>query len=115
MFQQSRDAIAELEANGLRVFISHSRFIQGANFLYSGKELQDSHLTSRVRSYGGRTDVRIVDAETKEILAEADATCSAKDSFNKSKGIAIALGRAMKLFETRVTDESPRTEVPVLN
>lgn len=45
---------------------------------------------------GGRTIVRIFDAD-KNLLAEAEARCNSKlDQYNKRLGREIALGRALK-------------------
>ncbi len=58
---------------------------------------QFNSIFTTVCSYGGQTDLIIMDKESKKIISAATSRCSKKDLFKKSRGFNIALGRAIKL------------------
>lgn len=52
--------------------------------------------------FGGKTEVLLIDAESKGIMGHGEALCLDCDRFNRSMGYQIALNRALKNAQVEI-------------
>jgi hypothetical protein len=83
--------ISELRSLGFRVYINHDRLVKNAWVQYDDTT---KVLRPLVAPKGGTTIVEIHSRDGKQYTGIA--ACSKKDCYNKKRGLAIALGRALK-------------------
>ena len=83
--------ISELRNAGFRVYINHDRLIKN-QWVY--QNALTKVLTPMLSPKGGSTIVEIHSREGKQYIGIAK--CSKSDSYNKKRGLSIALGRAIK-------------------
>lgn len=76
------------------VRIHHYRMVETEDgpALVSQKTVKEMNLTPLAK--GGMTEVQLIDPDTEEVIAAAQAECSPLDTFNKRMGRIIAYGRA---------------------
>jgi hypothetical protein len=83
--------IADLKAQGYRVYIRHHRRNEQ-------KWVRTSPTTKELQTFlspkGGKTEVEIVCQNGT--VRRGEAFCSKYDCYNKKRGVMIALGRALK-------------------
>lgn len=85
--------IAILRANGVKCYVSHSRWIKGKG-IHRTKEFIAQGLSGKdFEPRGGRTDVSLVfpDGET----LKGKSVCVKKDSFNRLEGLYLAVSDAL--------------------
>jgi hypothetical protein len=82
--------ISELRQAGFRVYINHDRIVKN-QWVY--QNALTKVLTPMLSPKGGSTIVEI-HSEGKQYTGIAK--CSKSDCYNKKRGLAIALGRAVK-------------------
>ena len=102
--------LEQLRKDGYRVFVSHRRPLKNdlliqaedgtliqpdSNDLFSRHAVLNTGLTLNEawQVTGGATSVHIYKDDS--LLGHAVALCNHKDSFNKKRGLTIALGRAL--------------------
>lgn len=83
--------ISELRGAGFRVFIHHDRRIKN---VWVNENATTKTLRPLVCPKGGQTIVELHSSDGKQYTGIA--VCSKKDCYNKKRGLAIALGRAIK-------------------
>jgi hypothetical protein len=82
--------INTLRLSGCRVFVCHNRIVKKRWVIVSpGVKM----LQKTVIPKGGKT---IVEIEMDDRYFVGEAICSKSDCYNKKRGLAIALGRAIK-------------------
>lgn len=91
--------IGKLRMLGFRVFVNHKRISK--NRWVSVNSITKV-LTPMVMPKGGKTVVEIHSPDGKAFIGEA--VCSKSDSYNKKRGLAIALGRAVKQLSASVSE-----------
>jgi hypothetical protein len=92
--------ISELRQAGFRVYINHDRLVKNV-WVY--EDATTKVLRPLVAPKGGSTIVEI-HSEGKQYTGIAK--CSKSDCYNKKRGLAIALGRAVKEMNSEpVTQE----------
>ena len=96
------DSINKLRLFGCRVFVCHNRIVKNRWVIVSPslKRLQKAVLPK-----GGKT---IVEIQLGDSYFTGEAICSKSDCYNKKRGLAIALGRAIK--EMSITFEEINLE-----
>jgi hypothetical protein len=82
--------ISELRQAGFRVYINHDRIVKN-QWVY--QNALTKVLTPMLSPKGGST---IVEIHSEERQYTGIAKCSKSDCYNKKRGLAIALGRALK-------------------
>jgi hypothetical protein len=94
------ELINDLRLSGCRVFVCHKRIVKKrwVIVLPGVKMLQKTVIPK-----GGKT---IVEIEMDDRYFVGEAICSKSDCYNKKRGLAIALGRAMK----KITSEEINLE-----
>ena len=83
--------ISELRNAGFRVYINHDRLVKN-QWVY--QNARTKVLTPMLCPKGGSTIVEIHSQEGKQYTGIAK--CLKSDCYNKKRGLAIALGRALK-------------------
>ena len=83
--------ISELRNAGFRVYINHDRLIKNV-WVYDNATTKV--LRPLISPKGGTTIVEIHSQDGKQFIGIA--ACSKSDCYNKKRGLAIALGRALK-------------------
>ena len=83
--------ISELRNAGFRVYINHDRIVK-KQWVYQNPWTKV--LTPMLSPKGGSTIVEIHSQEGKQYTGIAK--CLKSDCYNKKRGLAIALGRALK-------------------
>jgi hypothetical protein len=83
--------ISELRQAGFRVYVNHDRLVKNV-WLYDNATTKV--LRPIVAPKGGTTIVEIHSPDGKQYTGIAK--CSKSDCYNKKRGLAIALGRAVK-------------------
>jgi hypothetical protein len=83
--------ISELRKAGFRVYINHDRLVKNV-WVYENPTTKV--LQPMLSPKGGTTIVEIHAPEGKQYTGIAK--CSKSDCYNKKRGLAIALGRAVK-------------------
>lgn len=86
-----QELISELRQNGYRIYIFHERIRKNrwVNVNCTTKVLQEV-----ISPKGGSTVVELISPEGDKFIGIAD--CNNRDCYNKKRGLAIALGRAVK-------------------
>lgn len=99
-------SVAELRQQGYRVRVRHTRMgiLAGPPIAGTVRELDEMRFAPGVAARGGQTSVDLwlpgSDMED-DPCGRGVADCSAKDSYNKKRGVEIALGRALKAAEAK--------------
>jgi hypothetical protein len=122
--QMNGDLISELRESGCMVFIQHWRMDEEGNLLPL-REIRDRG--EHPSRFGGRTEVTIIRGNAEdlkeyledptahsdiEVVGIGSSECSKRDTFTKSLGVSIALGRALE--EPKQEETTPELE-PIEN
>ncbi len=87
--------VKELRAKNYKVRVNHFRYTSPHSDLYPVREIREElGNLSLVEPRGGKILVEITSPDGQHYQGES--VCSPKDPFNRSVGLKIAIGRALK-------------------
>ena len=93
--------VHQLRKVGCKVTVHHNRYWKNSTVSRPmGPVPSHTIAPSEFYARGGRTFVQIVfpaDSVRKEKVVTCEAVCSLADNYNRKIGVAIAVGRALKL------------------
>lgn len=90
--------VHSLRSQGFKIRVNHYRFdkttpnVLRPRFSFKKQDIDKSEIEEK----GGKTIITVTSPDGRTV--EAISKCSLLDNFNRKKGVAIALGRAMKKF-----------------